>query len=406
MKIVQINTVYAVGSTGKMVKHLQADARARGHESVACYRFHQQDISKDAIPVSSWLDCHIHNRLAMITGLQGCFSRLRTWTFLRKLRKYAPDLIHLHNLHGSYIHHGLLFKFIKKHKIPVVWTLHDCWSFTGGCPHFVGYACEKWKNGCGSCPHFAQNAGTWFDTSISMWKRKKRWFTNVSDMTLVCPSKWLANLAGESFLKDYPIQVIANGIDIEMFRPTEGDFRSRYSLEDKKLVLGVSYDWNTKKGLDTFVKLAKQIPENYRIILVGTNEKIDAILPENIVSIHRTANQQEMAEIYTAADVFVNPSREENYPTVNMEALACGTPVVTFRTGGSPESIDTTCGCVVDVHDIDALEKAIIRVCEEKPYPAEACLKKAAEHDHKLRYKEYMELYERINASRNQTNRT
>jgi glycosyltransferase involved in cell wall biosynthesis len=211
-------------------------------------------------------------------------------------------------------------------------------------------------------------------------------------------------LVGESFLKNFPIEVINNGIDLTVFAPKKSNFRETYKLGDKKIVLGVAMLWSLAKGIDVFVRLAKSLPEDYKIVLIGTNEDVDKMLPENIISIHRTQNQQELAEIYTAADVFVNPTREDTYPTVNMEALACGTPVLTFRTGGSPEMLDETCGSVVECDDIGALEKEIIRICTEKPYTAEACLQKAKEFDKNERFKEYVELYERVDFTRTKGN--
>ncbi len=399
MRIVQINTVYPTGSTGKIVKSLQECAEERGHTVVPAHRFNERG-GAEALAVSSWLDCHVHNRLATITGLQGCFSILRTRIFLRKLRSLSPDLIHLHNIHGSYINHRLLFNFIKKYKIPVVWTLHDCWSFTGGCPHFIGYACDKWKDGCHACAHFKQNKSNCLDTSSYMWKRKRAWFADVPRMTLVCPSGWLSELVEQSFLKEYPKKVINNGIDLEIFKPTESDFRRQYGLENHKIVLGVSFGWNDRKGLDVFRDLAQQLPKDYKVVLVGTDEATDTQLPKEIISIHRTKNQAELAEIYSAADVFVNPTREDTYPTVNMEALACGTAVVTFRTGGSPETVDATCGSVVDCDDGEMLKKEIIRICTERPYAREICRRRAEEaFDKNRKFKEYIDLYERIVAT-------
>lgn len=400
MKILQVNTVYDIGSTGKIVKQLQECAEKRSHSVVVANRFKTKGRKNSVIPASSWVDCHIHNRLATITGLQGCFSVLHTWLFLRRICKFSPDVIHLHNLHGNYINLGMLFRYIKKQQIPVLWTLHDCWAFTGGCSHFVGYSCDKWKSGCSHCPHFMQNKGTIFDFSSYMWKRKKKWFSGMSKLTLVCPSRWLASFVHASFLKENDIVVVPNGIDLNVFRPRENDFKSRYGLEGKKVVLGVSFDWNERKGVDVFVELANRLPEKYRIVLVGNAECMGISWPDSVLRIKQTANQEELAEIYSAADVFVNPSREENYPTVNMEALACGTPVVTFRTGGSAESIDESCGCVVDVDDVDTLEKKVVQLCESERF-FDACLRKAKDHDMCRCYKEYMELYETIGLKRN-----
>ena len=218
------------------------------------------------------------------------------------------------------------------------------------------------------------------------------------------PSMWLAELVGQSFLKDHPIHVINNGIDLDVFKPTESDFRKKNGLKNKKIVLGVSFGWDGRKGLDVFIELSKKLPDLYKILLVGTDKKTDQFLPGNILSIHRTQDQYELAEIYTAADIFVIPTREENYPTVNMEALASGTPVLSFRTGGSCEMLDEACGSVVDCDDIDSLEREIVRICTEKPYSRESCLKKSREFDQNDRLKEYVNLYEKIIAERNQGN--
>ena len=217
-------------------------------------------------------------------------------------------------------------------------------------------------------------------------------------MTIVTPSEWLAGLVKESYLKDYPVKVINNGIDLNVFKPTESDFRKKYALENKYIVLGVAFGWGRRKGLDVFIELEKRFDkEKYKVVLVGTDDNVDKLLPENIISIHRTQNQTELAKIYSAADVFANPTREENYPTVNMESVACGTPVVTFNTGGSPEMLDETCGAAVAKNDIDAMYNEIIRICEAKPYSLEACIKKAKGFDKNEKFGEYIRLYEVLN---------
>ena len=226
-----------------------------------------------------------------------------------------------------------------------------------------------------------------------MWKFKCNWFTGIENCIIVTPSQWLADLVKQSYLKDYPVKVINNGIDLSVFKPTESSFREKYGLTDKKVVLGVAFGWGKRKGFDVFVELASRLPDDYRIVLVGTDDNVEKLLPAKIISIHRTQNQKELAEIYTTADVFANPTREENYPTVNMESIACGTPVVTFRTGGSPEIPDETCGSVVDCDDIDAMEIEIRRICEKKPYSVEACLQRAKSFDMNDRFKEYVDLY-------------
>jgi glycosyltransferase involved in cell wall biosynthesis len=225
-------------------------------------------------------------------------------------------------------------------------------------------------------------------------------------MTVVTPSQWLADLVRESFLKDYPVTVIQNGIDLSVFHPAESDFRKKHGIpEEKFILLGVAFDWGVRKGLDVFLKLAEELdPDKYQLVLVGTNDAVDKQLPPHIVSIHRTQNQQELAKIYSAADLFLNPTREDNFPTVNMESVACGTPVLTFRTGGSPEMLDETCGAVVPCDDTEAFIREIQRIREERPFTAAQCVRKAASYDQNRKYKEYTDLYERINPSRDQGN--
>ena len=399
MRVLQINTVYGRGSTGKIVAAIQDTCLEQGIECLAAFCYYEKDQprTEKAIPVSSWLDTHIHNRLALITMLQGCFSAVRTRIFLRRVKAYAPDIIHLHNLHGSYINHRLLFHHLKKAHIPVIWTLHDCWAFTGYCPHFSMCSCEKWQTQCGDCPNRHMYPQTLFDFSRLMFKLKKQWFTGVENLTLVTPSQWLADLTRQSFLKEYPVQVIHNGIDLSVFCPAESDFRRRHGIpDDAHLVLGVAFDWGVRKGLDVFVELAKQLDPSYQIVLVGTDDAIDRELPARILSIHRTQNQQELAEIYAAADVFVNPTREDNFPTVNLEALACGTPVITFRTGGSPEALDDSCGLVVEQEDMDGLLCAILRVCTEHPFSRDACLARAAAFNMAQQFHQYVSLYRHV----------
>ena len=259
--------------------------------------------------------------------------------------------------------------------------------------------CNKWMSNCSQCVQ-RREYSFFFDKSVKMFQKKKELFQGL-DLTIITPSKWLADLVKQSFLTEYSVKVINNGIDLNVFKTCLSDLRKKYGIENKKIILGVSFGWNERKGLDVFVELSKRLSEDYKIVLVGTNEQTDKYLPNNILSIHRTNNQQELAEIYSTADVFVNPTREENYPTVNMEAIACGTPVITFKTGGSPEMLDETCGSVVKCDDIDALEKEIIRICTDKPYSKENCIKKSKEFDKNKRYKEYLELYKSLLAEDN-----
>lgn len=397
MRIVQINSSN-FGSTGNIMIGIAQKARESGH---TCYtacpdsRSNRKRDLQDQIFIGTRFGRNLHLILGKLTGLTGMYSAWDTYRFLRKLDQIRPDIIHLHNLHEGYINLPMLFRYIKKNNIRVIWTLHDCWAFTAQCAHFTVVQCNKWQNGCFGCPQYRVYPETCVDRTKTMWKKKRRWFNGVADMTIVTPSQWLADLAAQSFLREYPVRVVHNGIDLSVFHPMVNDFRQKYNIpETAYILLGVSFGWGERKGLDVFLELANRMdPEQYRIVLVGTNEEVDKLLPEHIISIHRTHNQQELARVYSAADLFLNPTREENYPTVNMETLACGTPIVTFRTGGSPEIPDETCGSVVPCSDVDAMESEIIRICREKPFSEKACLERARSFDRDGRFAEYVALY-------------
>lgn len=401
MRVASINMIHT-GSTGKIMLGIAECARARSHEvhtfSPNIY-YVGQKMDAPLIEGHSYFgfikENMLHLALSQATGIFECFSWFGTRQLIRQLDQINPDIIHLHNLHNNSLDVRSLFRYIKRKQIKVVWTLHDCWSMTGKCPHFVVAKCDKWKTGCHHCSVLREYPKTYVDQTKLMWQMKKKWFSGVKDMVVVTPSEWLAGIVKQSYLSEYPLKVINNGIDLSVFQPTYTDIRQRYGISaDKHIVLGVAPGWDDKKGLDVFVKLAQCLPVDYQIVLVGTDDKSDNQLPENIISIHRTQNQYQLAEIYSAADVFVNATREDTFPTVNIEALACGTPVITFRTGGSPEIIDETCGSVVNCGDVGALEREIIRVCNEKPYSQDACIIRACQFDQKEKFKEYVMLYE------------
>ena len=396
MRVFQINAV-PYGSTGRIMTQIAQLLEEQGHEALCTTGFTWQKCTYEKHFITSGLVAKTwHTYMARLTGLNGCFSVMATRHLLRRLRDFQPDVIHLHNLHCWYVNLPMLFGYIKKHDIPVVWTFHDCWPITGHCPHFTLSGCRKWMTGCHDCSAHRGYPQCLLDDSKAMWRRKKKWFSGVKRLTIVPPSHWLEGLVKQSYLGDYPVQVIHNGIDPEIFRPTDSDFRKKHHCEDKFLILGVAFDWNRSKGLDVFTQLSKQLPQQFQIVLVGTNEELDKALPDSILSIHRTSSPQELAQIYTAADLFLNPTREDTFPTVNMEALACGTPVLTFRTGGSPEIPDDSCGSVVPVDDLEGLTREILRIAQERPYSREACLKRAASFRKDDRYQEYIALYRQL----------
>lgn len=398
MKVMLINSV-PYGSTGKIMFAVSRLVRENGGGSVAATGFSwHKPHNEEYVVVGNIFTKALHMYLSNFFGNHGYYSFFSTKALIRKIRKFSPDIIHLHNVHGWYLNIKLLFDYLKKCNIPVVWSLHDCWAFTGGCAHYTFCNCNKWLTGCGDCPNLSEYPiSSKIDKTKKMWELKKDLFCHLPNLTLVTPSLWLSKQAQKSFLNKYPIKVINNGINLDVFKPVGSAVLEKYGIpKGKHIVLGVSLGWNDRKGLDVFVELAKRLPEEYTVVLVGTDEKTDQKLPSNVLSIHRTQNAQELAEIYSAADVFVNSTREDTFPTVNIEALACGTPVVTFNTGGSPEIIDEACGSVVEYNDIDSLEKEIIWVCTTRPYLKEACISRAQQYDEKKRFKDYLTLYKSV----------
>lgn len=405
MRVIEINMVHN-GSTGKIMLNIAKRIVQNGDEvkTFSAYIFSKkhyklpQAPNKDHEFFGYYIENAFHTILGQLTGYNGKYSYFGSLKLINACKKFHPDIIHLHNLHAFCINLPMLFKYINKYHIPVVWTLHDCWAFTGHCAHFTMAKCEKWKTGCNHCPQLNDYPKMRVDRTKQAYYFKKKWFTGVENMTIVTPSEWLADLVKQSFLKDYPVKVIHNGIDLNVFQPTPSDFKEKYNIPDSKhILLGVAFGWGKRKGLDVFIELAKRLDYNkYQIVLVGTDEKTDKQLPAEIISIHRTQNQQELAEIYTAADVFVNPTREEVLGLVNIEANACGTPVITFKTGGSPECISIASGTVVDCDDIDAMQKEIERICENKPFTKENCINQAKQFDMNDRFQEYVDLYKEV----------
>ena len=392
-KIVSINGTN-FGSTGNIARQIGEFAILEGMEYHNAFPWAEDSkavCANDIVIGNKWGKI-LSVGLGRITGYAGCFSQISTRNFLRKLDKIKPDIIHIHNLHDGFINLSMLFKYIKKNDIKVIWTMHDCWSFTGRCAYFTMAGCDRWKKGCHDCIQKNCYPTRYVDRTKKMWKLKKKWFSGVKDLTIITPSKWLKGEVEKSFMSEYPIEVIYNGTDLDLFKPSESDFREKHHLEDKFILLGVALSWEERKGLEDILGLIKKLDDSYAVVLVGTDDEVDKNLPEGVISIHRTHDQKELAEIYTAADLFINPTKEEVLGMVNVESLACGTPVVTYNSGGSPECVDDKSGIVVDKGDIDGMLKAIEYVKEHK-IPKEACFRKASEFELETRFKEYVELY-------------
>ncbi|MBR2876021.1 MAG: glycosyltransferase, partial [Clostridia bacterium] len=321
MKIFEINSGN-YGSTGNIMLNIAKTAREKGSEVKVAYRKSRSTTDSsdfEEIPVGNSFFGLTHRIFSELSGLEGCFSIIPTLKLVKQIKKFSPDIIHLHILHGWYINLPILFRFLKKINIPVVWTMHDCWAFTGHCPHFQIAECEKWKSGCENCPQYKGYPYSKVDNSKLMYNLKKKYFSSLENLTIVTPSQWLKDLIKQSFLNRYDVKVINNGINLSVFKPVNSDFRTKNNIRDDEfLILGVAYDWDEKKGVDIFERLSKDLPEKYKIVLIGTDEASEKRLPEGIIKIRKTKNQEELVSIYSCADLFVNPTREDTYPTVNM----------------------------------------------------------------------------------------
>ena len=341
MKYLFINSVAGIGSTGRIAVEKCRELTAQGHECVLAYgreKTNCDDIT--TLQIGTALDFKLHGAMNRVLDNHGFGSVRATHRFLQQVQEFDPDVIWLHNIHGYYLHVGMLFDYLKTCGKKILWTLHDCWSFTGHCAYFDFAGCDRWKTGCHDCPQKKVYPASFvLDNSRGNYEKKRQMFTGVNDLTLITPSKWLAGLVKQSFLREYPVEVIYNTVNTDVFRPTPGNFREKHGLEDKKILLGVASVWEERKGLQDFVKIAKGLEGPYRIVLVGVTAELAKRLPGNILPIPKTYSARELAEIYTAADVFVNPTYEDNFPTVNLEARACGTRVVSYDTGGCAETL-------------------------------------------------------------------
>ncbi len=343
MKVLQINSVCGIRSTGKICTDIADILSNSGNDCKIAYGRETvpKHYEKYAVRIGNDIDVKCHALTSRFFDNTGHGSKKVTKEFLKWIDEYNPDVVHLHNIHGYYINFQQLFDYLKKKHKAVVWTLHDCWAFTGHCSHFELIGCKKWeKGGCFDCPQkHRYPKSVLFDRSKKNFIEKKHLFTGLENLTIVTPSKWLLDMVKRSFLKEYPVKMIHNGIDLSVFKPTVGNFRERYGLQNKTIFLGVASVWGKSKGFYDFQKLNEMKKDNEAVVMVGlTQSQIDS-LPEGIIGIQRTNSVKELVEIYTAANVFLNTTYEDTYPTVNLEAQACGTPVVTYKTGGSIESV-------------------------------------------------------------------
>lgn len=400
--LLQINATVNSGSVGRIAEQIGQAAKAEGWRSYIAYARHAQPSQSELLKIGSRPAIYFHGFQSRLFDNHGLASAAATRQFIRRLESVKPDLVHLHNIHGYYLHYPLLFAYLAAADVPVVWTLHDCWPFTGHCAHFSFAGCTKWQTLCHHCEQSRTYPASLFaDRSERNYRDKLRAFTSLRQLTLVPVCRWMADLAGRSFLGNYPIRTIYNGVDTALFKPapTREAVVARYHLRpDRFLVLGVANTWSPRKGLSDFMALRKILPATCHILLVGLSEREVARLPEGVTGISRTENVGQLAELYAAADLFLNPTWEDTFPTTNLEALACGTPVATYRTGGSIEAVDAATGFIVEQGDVQGLAAAI-RTVQEKgkaAYTAAARRRALECFDKQDRYQEYIQLYKEL----------
>lgn len=395
-KLLQLNECLNL-STGKIAQQIGDVAIKHGWESFIAYSGREKEISSNSklIRVGSYVESCIHYVEDKLLDKEGLSSRIATKKLLRTIDKIKPDIVHLHNIHDHWLNYNFLFQYLANNKIPVVWTQHDQWATTGHCMYNI-CGCERWKEECHDCP-----ISKWYslDRSRSNYQLKKKLLANIPSLTIVPVSEWLGDNIRQSYLKNRPIKVIHNGIDIHTFSPQPTNAHERYGIDkDKNIILGVAAIWDERKGLNDFYELAKCLDKDkFAIIIVGQlTEEIKQVNGCQIVFVDRTQNALELALLYSLADVYVNPTYADMFPTVNLEALACGTPVITYRTGGSPEAIDANTGIVVEQGNIKALAEAV-RTVNKRNFLSITCRRRAELYfDKNVRFEEYITLYNNL----------
>ncbi|MCH5191179.1 MAG: glycosyltransferase [Oscillospiraceae bacterium] len=399
MKILQINAVYGLGSTGRTTAELDQELAKKGIDSVIVTAI--SNTKKENIYfVGNKLDRKFHGLFSRLFGKQGYFSVRASRKLINYINAEKPDVIHLRNLHANYINVPMLLQFIADKEIPTVITLHDCWLFTGKCCYYTDDKCEKWKFECGHCPALRKWNSSWFfDCSKRMLADKKQYFSAIKKLAVIGVSDWITNEARQSILKNaWKIKRIYNWIDLSVFHSIDtNDIREKLSIDQEFVILGVSQTWSVEKGLLIFIKLAKQMPEKKFVLIGDMPERFE--MPENILSVGSISDVHELAKYYDMADVFLNPSIQETFGKTTAEALACGTPVVGYNVTATPELIGNECGIAVDPeNDLDHLKAAIYEIeSNTKAYYSHNCIEFAEDNFSKEKLiDEYIALYEEI----------
>lgn len=402
-KLLQINPVVRENtSTGRIMRELGELAQAAGWESYIAYSRARDGVpthSSKLVPVGNGLDLLLHWLATRLFDAHGLMSRCATRQLIRRIREIDPDVVHIHNVHGYFLHYPLLCNFLSERGKPVIWTVHDCWLFTGHCYHYAAAGCDRWQTECHHCPQKRAFPTSWLlDRSRRNFAAKQKAIGGIRNLTLVTVSDWMRREVGKSFLKDKTCRIIHNGIDLDVFQPRPGtDVRSRYGIPAGPFVLAVASIWLPEKGIPDLVRLRELLDPGVSLVIVGRlGAEQTSTFPAQVITIPRTSDATALAELYSEAAALVNPTWQDNYPTVNLEAIACGTPVVTYRTGGSIESITPDTGFVVQQGDVVSLSACIRHILERgKEHFTGPCREYALRHFSRTdRFQDYIRLYE------------
>lgn len=397
MRILMINVVCGIRSTGRICTDLATELEKQGHEVRIAYGRENvpEQFQKYAVRIGNDLDVKIHGLKARVFDGAGFGSKRATRKFIEWVKEYDPDVIHLHNIHGYYINVKILFNYLRKSNKKIIWSFYDCWPFTGHCAHFDLNNCDKWKQGCNKCEYIKDYPKSYITQSTFNYKRKKALFTGLSKMSIIVPSMWMKSIVEQSFMCEYNVQVMPNGIDTTIFRKIESDFRKNNRItQEQCMILGVSSFWTKEKGIEYFIELEKKLSsDKYRIVVVG-NLMPETKLTKNIIHIKSTDSIHKLCEIYSVADVFVNPTLQETQGLTTLESLACGTTVIVFNTGGAPECVNDMCGQVIEKGNVDALIDAIEKISsKQKVFKTEECRRVSEQYEVKELYKPIIDLY-------------
>lgn len=370
MKLLLINSVCKITSTGRIVSDIYDKAKSAGIECKIAYgelRCQNDTNGYETIKIGNILNNYLHALGTRITDKHGLYSKKATQKLLKQISEYEPDIIHIHNLHGYYINYEMLFNYLKEHEnIRVFWTLHDCWALTGHCAHYTEEGCERFKSECHDCPlKKSYPASRLLDNSSENYLRKKKAFLGIKNLTILVPSEWLYKQVKESFLKDYPVKVVENGVDLSAFKPLKEDTKEKLGLKNKKMILGVSNVWVPNKGLGFFEELSKLYIEkkqdDLQIVIVGRVDNKDTLNASNITYIPFTSSREELNEIYNAANVYVSFSSEETFGLTVVEAMAAGTYPIVMENTACEDIVNSTLGSVVK-RDVTAVYEEIERL--------------------------------------------